>query len=229
MLNCKPAYILHTQAFSNTSLLVDIFTQDYGRLRLLAKGVRAAKSSRRAILQAFTPINLSWSGRSELKTLTQVELRHDISMLKLQGSALFNGLYANELLMKLTYANDPHEDLFDCYQQLLLDLSSSLPAELALRFFEYQLLECLGYSLGIEALGELQDSTLWYQYQPDMGLQLHSGQQTALPIVQGCYLFNLMHKQNADEDGMKQLKQLMRFVLHQHLDGKTIATRALYQ
>lgn len=225
----EPAYILHSQAFSNTSLLLDVFTQNYGRFRMVAKGVRSAKSPRRAFLQLFTPINVSWSGRSDLKTLTDVELNIETSPTKLQGNALFNGLYANELLIKLTFAFDPHEEIFFYYRELLTSLASTQSDLQALRLFEMQLLESLGYSLGIEALDDLEASELWYQYQPEMGLQLHSGQQSALPLVQGKYLFALLNRQTIAEEGMQQLKQLMRFAIHQHLDGKRIETRALYQ
>lgn len=227
----QPAYVLHTQAYSNTSLLVDIFSQDYGRVRLVAKGVRSAKSSRRALLQAFTPVKISWTGRSDLKTLTDIELDSRCVLPKLSRDKLFNGLYINELLIKLTYSNDPHDEIFILYENTLAEFAITQSQEMLLRNFEYELLESLGYSLAIEALDIDNLQEQWFQYQPEEGLTLSTSksQSNALPMVQGCHLLALLNKQACDEQGMKQLKNLMRFVLHYHLDGKKIQSRLLYQ
>ncbi len=225
----QPAYVLHTQAYSNTSLILDVFSLDFGRIRLLARGVRSAKSMRRALLQAFTPLNISWTGRSDLKTLTDVELDANSHLPKLQGDGLFNGLYVNELLIKLTHANDPHEDIFFLYKNVIEDLSGSQDQAFSLRCFEYQLLEFLGYGLAIESIDDLSDGTKIYQYQPEAGLVLHSGGKSALPLIEGRYLLSLLQKEICGDEGMQQLKNLMRFTLHYHLDGKKIQSRVLYQ
>ena len=52
----QPAYVLHSQPFQNTSLLVDFFTIDYGRVRAVAKGARREKSKYRSLLQLFHPL-----------------------------------------------------------------------------------------------------------------------------------------------------------------------------
>ena len=69
----EPAWVLKAQPYADTSLLVDVFTRSHGRVGLIARGVRSAKSRSRALLQAFRPLVLSWSGGGELGALGAVE------------------------------------------------------------------------------------------------------------------------------------------------------------
>ncbi|MEC9191360.1 MAG: recombination protein O N-terminal domain-containing protein, partial [Pseudomonadota bacterium] len=92
----QPAYVLHRRPFQNTSLLVDLFTLDFGLIRAVAKGARREKSRFRALLQLFQPLLISASGKGEVKTLTSIE--SNMSAMRLQGERLFSGLYLNELL-----------------------------------------------------------------------------------------------------------------------------------
>src|SRR3990167_1032441 len=95
----QPAYVLHRRAYRETSFLVELFTQEYGRLTVVARGVRKANSSTTGLLQPFSPLLVSYGGKGELLTLFSVEARK--TMLRLQRDALFAGLYLNELLMYL--------------------------------------------------------------------------------------------------------------------------------
>ncbi len=236
----QAAFVLHAQPFSNTSLLVDVFTQEYGRFRVVAKGVRSAKSPRRALLQIFTPIKISWSGKSDLKTLTDIELNLERPQFKLQGNALFNGMYVNELLIKFLFAFDQHAEVFDIYSDWLHEMSQckgleneSAFQEFLLRNIEYQLLENLGFGLGIESIFSETEPDIFldtiYEYHPELGLRISNSVNNALPQVTGRYLMALFDKNICDKQGLQELKTLMRFVLHQQLEGKGIQSRMLYQ
>lgn len=226
--NQQAAYVLHRQPYSNSSLLVDVITAEYGRFRLVAKGVRNAKSPRKALLQAFTPIKISWSGKSELKTLTGVELNSSVSVGSFQGNTLFNGMYINELLMKLLYPADPHDDVYALYQQTLLQLHDSQQQEISLRFFEYQLLEMLGYSLGLNEENLHADHEAWYQYHHEYGLVPANIKQTSSPKVQAQHLLQLINQQPCNAEALYHLKQFMRFILLNRLEGKVIQSRRMY-
>src|SRR5690625_3916350 len=80
-----PAYVLHTRPYRDTSMLVDLFTPEHGRVALVAKGVRTGKSRRRALLNPFTALLVSFQGRGGLKLLTAVEAQGP--GLILQGAA----------------------------------------------------------------------------------------------------------------------------------------------
>lgn len=90
------AFVLHGRPYSETSLMLDLFTEGEGRMRVLAKGARGRRSNLKGCLQPFTPLLVRWSGRGEVKTLRSAE---PVSLaLPLSGSMLYSGLYVNELL-----------------------------------------------------------------------------------------------------------------------------------
>ena len=87
----QPAYVLHTRAFRDTSLLVDLFTLKYGRISCLARGAKSSKSKLRGLLLSFVPLLVSWSGKSDLVTLGKVEA--DNLAYNLSGTNLLSGFY----------------------------------------------------------------------------------------------------------------------------------------
>ncbi|MFI4922265.1 MAG: DNA repair protein RecO, partial [Burkholderiales bacterium] len=142
------AFILHSYPFRETSLVVEIFSKNFGRLALVARGARRPKSTLRGVLLAFQPLLLSWSGKSELRTLRRAE--REGRVLRLGGMALLCGFYLNELLLKLLPRDDPHEHLFTYYQETLVALSTQKNLAIVLRRFEIRLLKELGYALALE-------------------------------------------------------------------------------
>ncbi len=145
-----PVFILHTRPFRDTSLLVDALTTEYGRISVLARGVRTARTPLRGILQPFVPLLMSWSGKGELVSMSKVEA---VGLpYSLQGKALISGFYLNELIMRLLHRYDPHPILYDAYQQALLGLQQKTTIELVLRLFEKCLLKELGYGLQLEGV-----------------------------------------------------------------------------
>ena len=142
----QPAYVLHSRPFRETSLIVDIFSFEYGRISLLARGKRRSKDPQQAIIQPFYPLQISWRGRHELKNLQHVEAAGQA--LRLQSKRLYSGFYVNELLMRLLPKEDPQTHLFAYYQALLEALQQQDDAtEILLRRFERQLLSQLGYDI----------------------------------------------------------------------------------
>ena len=146
--DAEPAFVLHAYPFRETSLIVEAFSRNFGRVALVAKGARRPKSSLRGLLLAFQPLLLSWTGKAELRTLTRAEWQG--GQPPLPGLALICGFYLNELLLKLLPREDPHERLFDYYQQALLALAREPEPAVVLRRFELLLLTELGYALLLE-------------------------------------------------------------------------------
>ncbi len=122
-------YVLHTYPYRETSLILQAWTEHHGRIGLVAKGARRPKSASRSVLVPFQPIALSWFGRGELKTLKAAEPAG--AALPLGGASLFSAFYLNELLLKLTHRDDPHERLFVAYDEAicaLREVSRARPA-----------------------------------------------------------------------------------------------------
>ena len=160
-ISLQPAFILHSRHYGDTSLIVDVFARDLGRVSVLAKGYR--KKTNRG-LQPYTKLLLSWSGRSEMKTLTGVETSSTPT--QLTGKQLYAALYVNEILLRLLPKMDAHPQLFDYYQHTLAQLAASNDVEPQLRGFEYQLLSELGYGLNFynDATGEIIERQKYYRY-----------------------------------------------------------------
>ena len=121
----EPGYILHSYAYKETSLIVEVFSRRWGRVGLLARGARRPRSAMRGLLLGFYPLRLSWSASAELGTLTAVEWAGGRPALA--GIALMCGFYLNELLLRLVPREDPHELLFDAYETGLVRLSEGQP------------------------------------------------------------------------------------------------------
>lgn len=169
------AWVLHARPYRETSLLVDVFSREHGRLALVARGARRPLSALRTRLLAFQALSLSWFGKGAVRTLHAAEWRG--GHLNLPGSTLICGFYLNELLLNLLPVEDAHPYLFDTYSATLNDLAQGMQAERCLRRFELALLAELGYAEALHqtAAGEAIAADARYLWQPEVGL-VPSGQ-----------------------------------------------------
>jgi DNA repair protein RecO (recombination protein O) len=240
VVNSQIAYILHKRAFRESSMIVDFFTPEHGVLSLMTRGGRGAKSKISSNMLPFTPLVISWQGRSGLPYLKTVE-RADLKAPVLQKRALYSAMYINELLMRLLHKDDVHEDLFRFYHQCLFDLADHDNIELCLRTFELQLLEGLGFGLMAESdveEGVPVDANKRYYYIPGYGAvqnlntSLHDFKQTAAVSVSGECLLAIASKSIENAMNSRQirneLKLLMRAVIDYHLGYRTLKSRELF-
>ena len=228
----QPAYVLHTRPFQNTSLLVDFFTLDYGRVRAVAKGARREKSRYRSLLQLFQPLLASFSGRSEVKTLTGLEC--NLAPIQLQGNRMFSGLYINELLTRLLHNQEEHRDLYRSYQDALIRLQSDAELEVVLREFELRLLAELGYAINLDEDCLSHEPILEqekYLFTPDVGFQTaEAGNplQGAEDLYSGAHLIALRQLDLSKPEIAKTAKRLLRTALLAHLGDKPLYSRSLF-
>lgn len=167
----QPAFVLHSRPYRDTSMLVDLLTQDFGRVAVIAKGVRRGKSNRRALLNPFSPLLVSFQGKSGLKLLTAIE--PGLGSFRLQGASLYSGFYLNELLIRLLAELDPQERIYRRYCATLEALAAGAELEPLLRLFEFGLLAELGYGLDLETdvtSGAQVEEDRWYRFNIDEGL-----------------------------------------------------------
>jgi DNA repair protein RecO (recombination protein O) len=225
----QPVYVLHSYPFKETSLVVELFTRDFGRVAAVAKGARRPRSAMRGMLQSFQPLLGAWSGKLELKTLHSLEWY--AGLLMLQGEALMCGFYMNELLLRLLAREDAHEALFDDYGLTLKALAAA-PSDSAniLRRFELRLLQQLGYAVplthNIKDEAVLADAQ--YFYVPEMGpvsLQ-HDYQENGVQLS-GKTLLDMDKDDYTDVQTQQQSKQLMRLLIAHYLGDKPLHTRQL--
>lgn len=221
------AYVLHTRAFRETSLLVDVLSKDHGLVTMVARGAKRGKSKISAILQPFTPLEFSWVGGGELVTLTHVEPAGVAQVL--QTKRAICGLYINELTYKLLHKWDPCIHLFNCYQQVLQDLAcADKPEQISLRIFEKALLKALGYGLQLTVdidTGAPVQENQYYVFDPVLGPRLVLRANVA--AIKGASLLALDSECFSNLEVLADIKRLMRSVLAYHLGTKTIVTRQL--
>jgi len=223
-----PAYILHQRPYRETSLLLDVFSQNHGRVSLIAKGVRKKKRSQQGIFQLYQPLLVSWFGHGDLHTVNTSEVMGPRYLLK--ENATLCGLYLNELLVKLLPVNEPESTIFNAYQLALEHLQAEQNNEIVLRLFEKRLLTELGYGLSLEYEAESGDNFVeqqQYYYQPDVGL-VHWQQGLNRATISGRSVQHLNRESGFDTESLKEIKQLMRTVLNHYLGGKPLQSRQLF-
>lgn len=224
----EPAYVLHSYPFKETSLVVEVFTRNLGRLGLVARGARRPKSSLRGLLMAFQPLSLSWAGKSELRTLHRAEWLAGGP--QLSGISLMCGFYLNELLLKLLAREDPHEGLYLAYEEALEAFRGAEPPSWALRRFEKRLLRELGYGMPLDrdVAGDPIRRDANYTYLLERGPQLVSDPGPAVAVeLSGKTLLDMAADDYRDPVTLQQSRALMRFVLNHHLGGQVLHTRQL--
>ena len=161
------AFLIHRRAFKESSLLLDFFTLDHGKIRLVGRSLRKSKTS----IQSFQQLKISYSGRGDLKGLNSWEV--DDVPRRLQGDSLIFGMYVNELISRLLQEQDPHDELFVMYKDFISQLTEIDPTShhWLLRLFENNLLQELGYGvdLSYDIIGNEINTELMYEYQHQGG------------------------------------------------------------
>ena len=224
----EPAFVLHSYPFRETSLVLEVFSREYGRVPLVARGARRPRSALRGLLMSFQPLSLSWFGKHELRTLHSAEWQG--GQPQLHGTALLCGFYLNELLLNLMARDDPHQSLFDYYQQTLQRLAQEQDHAFTLRSFEKHMLQELGYALSLETeagSGKPIVPEKTYRYILERGAIAETADSAQGLPVAGKTLLDMATDDYRDLNSARQSKQLMRMLLDHHLAGKTLHTREL--
>ena len=249
VLTIDRGYILHTYPYRETSLILQAWTEQHGRIGLVAKGARRPKSVSRSVIVPFQPLSLDWFGRGELKTLKSAE--PTAAALPLGGASLFSGFYLNELLLKLTHRDDPHEGLYAAYDAAIAELRalSRGPRHVAsepggsnargrevepiLRRFELCLLREVGFALELTREAGTHapiDPRREYWYVVERGpVPAEEGRETPGNAIKssGQTLIDLERGQLENPTTVAQSKQLMRFLINHLLNGQELATRTV--
>jgi DNA repair protein RecO (recombination protein O) len=216
------AFLIHRRMYQGSSLLLDFFTKDSGRLRLIARGARKSKIS----LQMFQCLSISFKGKGELKSLSQWEV--DDQPRRLLGDDLILAMYANELILRLLPENDEYPETFNSYWTFLANLNAldSSEKEYALRNFENQMLEDLGYGLdfSFDINDERIKEDLQYEFIEHQGFNKNSN-----GAVSGKALVSLSKQETiTDPIQLTILKKMNRKRLKSLLGDKPLKSKELF-
>ncbi|MBI3775754.1 MAG: DNA repair protein RecO [Gammaproteobacteria bacterium] len=227
-------FVLHHRAYRDTSVLLELFTPEHGRVGAVARGVRKEKSRWAAFLQPFRPLLLSWSGRGELVTLTGVE--EDGPVVSFPMAAAPCGFYLNEIMLRLLQRHDAHPQLFASYGEALRSLGDvqgeqATAQERILRTFEKRLLDELGYGLMLDHAADTGAALLpeqCYSYEVERGPVAYNERSVSV-AVSGATLLALGRLDLTDAQCLREAKRLMRTVLAHYLGDKPLHSRELFQ
>lgn len=232
--NLATGYVLHQRPYRDTSLIVEVFARDHGRMTTFARGARGPRGVKRggtgrfAGLQCFQRLLLSWQGRGDAPALTGAETEGPL--LQLPAAQWISGCYLNELLLKLTAQHDPQPALFMLYERTLQQLAACNAAEPVLRAFEKQLLELLGFGLEFDldaGSGEPVDARARYRFDPGDGMHCEGGA-SSMPTFSGRTLLALAADEPLqDPEALLEARTLMRMAIDHCLEGRELRTRAV--
>lgn len=229
----QAAFVLHTRPYRETSLVVEAITRDYGRIALVAKGVRRPRSAMRGVLMAFQPLEMTWSGKGEVVTLHSAEWQGGQPLLA--GRALLCAYYLNELLINLLPREDAHEQVFDHYAQTLQSLAHATEENAlysaSLRCFEKSLLAELGYGLLLthDVSGAPIEPGRRYLYEMESGPRALADSSAAAGTISGQTLLDMSAESFVNPVTLSESKTLMRSLMAFYLSGRQLHSRRLFE
>jgi DNA repair protein RecO (recombination protein O) len=221
----QPAFVLHGYPWRETSLIVETLSRDFGRMAMVARGAKRPTSQFRGILMPFSPLAVSWSGRSELKTLVRAEWQGGLAPLR--GEGLLAAFYMNELLVRLLPRADAHPSLFASYVQSLAALARQQGAsERVLRCFELDLLHDLGVAPSLQCCsdGEPIDPGHWYHIDAERGLR-RSVDLNDPDRLRGWAVMAVAKRDLSDPSVLAAVQPLLRRLIGYHLEGRPLNAR----
>ena len=219
--------MLHTRPFKETSLLVDLFTRNHGKISVIAKGAKRPKSKIGIIKTPSCLFFVSCTGRGELKILTHCEIKEYFFPI---AEAFNSVVYLNELLIKLLEKEDAHPEIFDHYLIVCGSLKSKNKEKLEknLRSFELTLLKEIGYGLNLNFEGnsdiEIKEDTS-YKFVPSVGFLPQTKSESNKNNFSGRDILNLSTGNFSSPDTLLASKQIMRQAIDFHLGNKTLKIR----
>lgn len=239
-------YVLHSKPFKDTSAIVELLSQEHGRVSVIFKGVRSTKNSAKSrVLQPFQPLLASWYGQRELKSGKAVEQGGMPHMLS--GKTLYSGIYLNEILLRMLHRDAPAEGIFEHYQQCLSELATTDNIEVYLRQFEWRLLDAIGYQIPCDCDAHSGSPIVvdaYYRYEINHGFiydsfisssnfkpksGVFSGELlVAISKDMAAYAQLQRYHDTLSRHLLPEAKRLMRLMLAPHLGEKPLESKKLF-
>jgi len=217
-------FLLHQRAYGETSLIAEVFTKSSGKISIIARGGKKPKSKFFGYLAPFCKLKITYSGRSELKTLTNIDRDFSRSIDNFSKTS-YSLLYVNELLSKLLPKNAIHDELFNLYENFLDDVKKN-DLELTLRSFELDMLEMLGYGIDFESDIDQQHPIIEdkrYQFISERGFRKSDKGE-----LLGKEIFNIRDRK-LDQISRKSLKRITKEAILSCLDGRELVSREIFR
>jgi len=224
--NWEPCFLLHARSFGDTSIIADVFTESSGKISIMAKGAKNPRSKFFGHLLPFSALRIIVTGKSEMKTLTQIDSNFASQSVK-GPHDLYTYLYVNELMMRLLPKGLPNQELYDLYQKFVELARADAISDLDLRVFELNLLDILGYGINFDTdsmeNSEFKEATL-YSFIPEKGFHRTND-------ANGFSAQEIRAIKNRALEGIDKLKlkQLLQVAIGACLDGRELSSRDFFK
>lgn len=222
----EECFLLHQRSYGDTSIIAEIFTRQSGKMSVIARGAKKPKSKFFGYLVPFSKLQITYSGRSELKTLTNID--RDLSLLDNNLSKKsYSLLYINELMIKLLPKDAANEDLFNLYSNFIEAAVEEADMKFLLRSFELDLLEMLGYGINFQTDIDAHEpikASLDYIFIAERGFQVSNKD----PDFSGQDIIDIRNR-NLVNVSSNKLKQLTQATIMFCLEGKDLNSRQIFR
>ncbi len=221
----QSGYILHHRPFRDSSQILDIVTRDHGKIAVVARGSRGAKSRLAGVLRPFLPLKVSWVSKSDLGTLTGAEAAGPPA--GMVGDAMLSAFYVNELLLHFLHRYDPQPEIFALYEAVLAALVGTENVAASLRSFELEFLSLLGYAVNLDHEFDGHDALVpdrYYQYRMEQGPVAVERSEGSM-VFKGSVLAGVAQQRFDDPDILRAANRLLREIIGFHLGGKELKSR----
>ena len=224
--NWEHCFLLHARSFGDTSIIADVFTESSGKISIMAKGAKNPRSKFFGHLLPFSALRIIVTGKSEMKTLTQIDSNFVSQSVK-GPHDLYTYLYVNELMMRLLPKGLPNQELYDLYQKFVELARADAISDLDLRVFELNLLDALGYGINFDTdskeNSEFKEATL-YSFIPEKGFHRSND-------ANGFSAQEIRAIKNRALEGIDKLKlkQLLQVAIGACLDGRELSSRDFFK
>ena len=225
-----PCYILHSRDYRESSLILEIFSREFGRVSLVAKGAKRNKKQLAINFNLYQKYHISWVSKSELGTLVDIDLASLMKSLK--PGQIMTGFYMNEIILRLLHKHESHPELFDSYDTTISKLLNDESEQILLRYFEKILLQSLGYGVVLDHDVHTNEAIIAeeeYYYVFDFGPSIETHNARPGIKISGKTLLELNTETLLDTRNINEAKMLFRSILNQYLGDKPLASRQLYQ
>lgn len=223
----QTAYCMHSRAYRETSQIIELLTLEHGLVSCVRRGSRKKNSSADYL---FSPLLVSWMGKSDLLTLTHIETKGARKIT--QPGLSIVAMYLNELILKLVPKSSPSKEVFNLYESVLGSLGQEDKQENLLRLFEIELLSLIGHGLSLDK--EMDHETNInkdniYRYDVGIGPVCVPKHSNAWNIVSGATLLSLQSPLSMESSSLVEAKRLMRGIINWHLDKRRLHSREILQ
>jgi DNA repair protein RecO (recombination protein O) len=222
----EPCFLLHSRSFGDTSIIADVFTESSGKVSIVAKGAKNPRSKFFGHLLPFSALKIMVTGKSDMKTLTQIDSNY-LSQSAKGPHDLYTYLYVNELMIRLLPKGLANLELYQLYSNFVDLARLDAIDESALRIFELDLLDILGYGINFDTdmneNSEFRDSVI-YSYKPERGFY-PSNDNLGFTADE---IFLIKNREVQDIDKLK-LKQLSQVAITACLDGRELSSREFFK